>query len=103
MLPGVGALAAPKPPVVDSQVSSAASRLNQVRARVEQVSTALDQTAAQYEQANAHRIRIADELAASDLVVQEARTAVAAAIMLQDFLDGQPRARGPADVDDEGL
>ena len=79
LLPGVGALAAPKPPVVDSQVSSAASRLNQVRARVEQVSTALDQTAAQYEQANAHRIRIADELAASDLVVQEARTAVAAA------------------------
>ena len=78
-LPAVGAVAAPAPPVVDSQVSSAASRLTDVRTRVEQVSTALDQTAAQYEQANAHRIRIADELAASDRAVAQARTAVAAA------------------------
>ena len=72
----MGAVAAPKSPAVDSGVTSAAIRLNDVRSRVEQVSTALDQTAAQYEKANAHRIRIADELAASDLVVEQARSAV---------------------------
>ena len=78
-LPAVGAFAAPKAPAIDSQVSSAASRLSEIRTRVEKVSTALDQTAAQYEQANAHRIRIADELAASDQVVEEARAAVTVA------------------------
>ena len=78
-LPAVGAFAAPSAPQLDSEVAEAARQLEAVRDRVGEVQTALDQTAAQYEQANAHRIRIQDELAASDLAVAQAESAVAAA------------------------
>lgn len=78
-MPAVGAVAAPADPQPDSEVTAAARRLEAVRDQVGQVETALDQTAAQYEQANAHRIRIQDELAASDRAVEQAQSAVAAA------------------------
>ena len=58
-------------------VQGAATRLNDARTRVSSLGTALDVTAEQYEQANAHRIRLQDELVEANALVQRADAAVA--------------------------
>lgn len=62
--------------VDDSGVIRAAESLEQAHERVSSITDALDETAEQYEQANAHRIRLADEVAAADALVQRADAAV---------------------------
>jgi murein DD-endopeptidase MepM/ murein hydrolase activator NlpD len=76
-LPAV-AVAAP-PPAPDAGVTSAAGQLTAAQARVEHLGTALDKTAEQYEQANAHRIRLQDELVEADALLRRASDAVTAA------------------------
>ena len=71
--------AAQSAPVDDGGVSRATDSLDQARQRVGDITTALDKTAEQYEQANAHRIRLADEVAAAAALVARADAAVAKA------------------------
>jgi murein DD-endopeptidase MepM/ murein hydrolase activator NlpD len=66
-------------PVDDGGVTRATDSLDRARQQVSDINAALDATAEQYEQANAHRVRIADELADADAVVEQAQQAVAVA------------------------
>lgn len=68
--------AAQSAPMDDGGVVRAADSLDQAQQRVGDITSALDQTAEQYERANAHRIRLADEVAAADALVQRADDAV---------------------------
>ena len=60
----------------DTGVMRATQSLDRASQEVESVETALDATAEQYERANAHRIRVADELATADELVARANAAV---------------------------
>ena len=60
----------------DADVDAAVNRLNDAHSQVEEIGTALDKTAEQYEQANAHRIRVQDELVEADALVEQANAAV---------------------------
>ena len=82
-LPGVAALAA-APPATDAEVEQAVEVLDDNRQRVDDLAAGLDITAAQYEEANAHLIRIKDELAQGDIELQQANDVVALA---EDELD----------------
>lgn len=74
-LPTVAALAADAPPT-DQGVDTAVKVLDDSRRRAAELEAGLDLTAAQYEQANAHLIRIKDELAEGDVEVAQAQAAV---------------------------
>lgn len=63
----------------DGGVVRAAEELTRATDDVGSIETALDETAEQYERANAHRIRVADELAAADDLVARANAAVVVA------------------------
>lgn len=76
--PAVSALAA-NLPAPDADVSRAAQQLDDSRRRVDDLAAGLDLTAAQYEEANAHLIRIKDELAQGDIELQQANDVVALA------------------------
>ncbi|MPZ73523.1 MAG: peptidoglycan DD-metalloendopeptidase family protein [Nitriliruptorales bacterium] len=79
------ALVAPAHPAVarpaapDRTLEQAGNRLNDANTRVDDLTRALDETASSYEQANAHRIRLADEVAASVTRVAQAQAHVVVA------------------------
>ena len=74
-LPGVAASA----PQRDPKVEDAAAKVGDANANVEHIRNALDATARNYERANAHRIRLQDELVEADALVDRANDAVAQA------------------------
>ena len=63
----------------DHGVSEARSRLQDAHLRVDELSRSLDQTASSYEQANAHRIRLQDEIVIAAGDVEQAHAAVVSA------------------------
>lgn len=69
----------------DAGVSAARSRLDEAHARVDALALSLDKTAESYEQANAHRIRLQDEVVESAGLVEQAEDAVVTAeVQLSD-------------------
>ena len=69
--------AAPGHAQTDTGVTHAETALAGRRAEVDRLEKALDKTAESYEHANAHRVRIEDELQASGLDLQQADQAIA--------------------------
>ena len=74
-----GWLAQPATAAQDDGVRSATTTLDDARTRAESVRESLDEAAASYEEANAHRLRIADEAAGVDSTLAAVDQAVEAA------------------------